>query len=90
MEIVRCPECNSNALTKRGERMECEYCGHEWLMREKGPVSYKKATTGGAACPRCKAFPAPVASTRRERNTVIRYHKCSCGATFKSVEHVSE
>jgi DNA-directed RNA polymerase subunit RPC12/RpoP len=90
MAIVRCPECNSNDLTKRGARMECEYCGHEWMTREKGPVSWKKAVSGGAACPNCNMFPSPVASTRREGNTVIRYHKCVCGASFKSAERVSE
>lgn len=49
-------------------------------------VKYEKPRRGGANCPKCGQWCAVWRTMPPEQTCRVRYHRCDCGRTFKSVE----
>lgn len=58
----------------------CNHCGRTF-MPSLDTIEYVVNK-----CPRCGKKKPPVTGTRRFKSQTVRYHKCTCGKTFRSIE----
>ncbi len=94
-----CPKCGCpqsdmvNSGTRWGRprvRLRCTVCGSTWWTRPQATPAAEAETEQAdhavrfhvVRCPKCGGTDTRVTSTRRP----VRYHRCKCGHTFKSVE----
>jgi len=51
-------------------------------------IEYHPPRRAGAECPQCKAWVPHYCVLPEHMGMIVRYHACTCGFKFKSIERI--